>query len=201
MKRNPTIALLATSAWLLTNGCSSPRGPQEPAPAEGKAVKITYIRFNLDPRTRLNRHEYRILVSEGWRSKHGAPRDAFAKLYRDPFQGTVPDAVMMQLLEEMRRRGFEELRETSLRAIDPRTLAKVEKSPDEELGKKWRIIHVETDDFQKTVTFADNDDRLLGTPGKDQLAFKFGKVETEVLKVAFLYTALVSYEAPPMIPK
>ncbi len=59
--------------------------PFQPGVA-GKAIKVTYIRFNLDPRTKRFVPEYRIMLSDGWRVKNGrSPREPFLKLYKNPF--------------------------------------------------------------------------------------------------------------------
>lgn len=189
-------------------GCGAPgagRSGEDSDPfaaPPAKAIKITYIRFNPHPQTRLNRHEYRILVSEGWKRKFGERiRDPFVRLYQDPFWGPVPDAFMEQLLGEMKKRGFEELRETSLARLDLKALQAVEKSSDVELGKRWRLIHVETDAGSKTVVFSDNDDRMSAAPPQEQLAYKFGKIEYEILKAAIMYTVQVTVESQPGLPK
>lgn len=207
-----TLLLLA----LVAAGCggtgSSNSGTTGGDPFEtgaSRAIKVTYIRYNLEPRAKRWEPEYRIMLSDGWRQKNGqSPREPqFTKIFRHPFLAeSIPDEVLVVLAREMVRAGLNDLRDTTIDRINTEELKKIERLSTQdpnviERVKVLRIINIETEDFKKTVTFYDNDDRLMGPPSRDSLSFKFSLVEREVIKVAVQYTVQIRIEANPAIPK
>lgn len=194
MRTSPSLCLLLLTAA----GCGSPSGgapaDRDPFnPATARAIKVTYVRFNQDPRTRRFVPEYRVMLSDGWRLRHGkSAREPFAKLFRNPFLAeSIPDSVLDLLAREMIRFGLEDLRDRPMESINLQELSRVIQTPHAELAARWRIINVETDRLKRTVVYQDQ----MTDP---ELAMKFVKVEREVIKVAVQYTAQVSVEAPPM---
>ncbi len=184
-------------------GGSNPMDGDPFAAPQVKAIKVTYIRFNWDPKNKRFVHEYRIMLSDGWRQKNGQnPREPFTKLWRDPFKAeSIPDTVLDNLVKEMEKFGLNDLNSRAADSINLEELKKVEKLPYERSAEvlRWRIINLETDAGKKTVTFIDNDDRAVVNNGPQ--ALKFSKVEMQVIKVAAQYTVQVTYDTPPMIPK
>ncbi len=165
----------------------------------GKAIKVTYIRFNFDPRTKKYVPEYRVMLSDGWRAKNGrSAREPFLKIYKNPFLAeSIPDVVLAELVGSMIKFGLNDLRSTTPEMVDLQQLKAIEKTNQAEVAMRWRIINVETDDIKKTILFPQNDDR----PSTTGFAAKFAKVEREVIKVAVQWTVQVTYEAPPLVPK
>lgn len=174
---------------------SSANAPSDPFAAnEGKAIKVTYIRFNWDDKARQFVGTYRIMLSEGWVKKYGAsPREPFPRVFPRPYRGEgIPDSMMELLISEMVRFGLHDLNATTADRVDLEALKRVERSTDYNVVAGWRMINIETDTIRKTVIAKDN---LL------ELGQKFNKVETQVVRVANMYTVQVTVERLPTIPK
>ncbi len=185
---------------VLVAGCSgtgSDSGGDGAAPETGDVLKVTYIRFNLDPRTKRYVPEYRIMISRSWRTRFGDdPREPFAKLYRrgsrSPFFGEVPDEKMRGLLREMDRKGLAKLVSTTPEDVDLVGLAQVEKSPTD--PPYTRIITVGGEKGHKSYLFRNNN-------AAEETLKAFVQCEKEVIKMGVQYTAQVSAEAVPILPK
>lgn len=190
--RNIVCSVLAVA------GCSGTgTGDSATPPEMGDALKVTYIRFNLDPRTKRYVPEYRIMISRSWRTRFGDdPREPFAKLFRRgsraPFFGEVPDEKMRGLLREMERKGLAKLVSTAPEEIDLVGLTQVEKSQTD--PPYTRIVTVGGEKGHKSYLFRNNN-------ASEEALKAFVQCEREVIKMGVQYTAQVSAEAVPLIPK
>lgn len=202
------------SAWLgllILAGCAgTPGGPEVPStpPDEEapKIIKVSYLRYDYvaDPRTQQKKwiHSYRIMLSEGWTARDRSPRERFLAIYRDPFFcDSVPDEVLARLVEEIRRKGFDQLQGRDVESINLDDLKRAERTGEKDVLKWKRIIQVETDTWKKCVTLEDNDDTARGAKPVGPLTRAFLDVERAVLQVAMSFTIQVTVEKDPARPR
>lgn len=184
----------------LLAGCaaSNSGGGENPLPEAGDVLKVTYIRFNLDPKTRKYVPEYRVMISSSWRARFGdVSNEPFAKIFRmrgtrAPFFGEVPDDRMHTLFGELKRKGIENLRDVPPEEIDLVGLSQVEKNQAD--APFTRLITIGGEKWHKSYTFRGNNATEATIKG-------FVACEKEVIKMAVQYTAQVSTGAEPFIPK
>ena len=181
-------------------GCSSPGSSdsQDPVPGAGDILKVTYVRFNLDPKTRKYVPEYRVMISASWRARFGdTPNEPFSKIFRmrgprAPFFGEVPDDRLRNLLAELHEKGIKRLASVAPEEIDLVGLSQVERSQTD--APYTRIITIGDEKSHKSYTFRANN-------SNEEAIKSFVACEKEVIKMGVQYTAQVSTGAEPFIPK
>lgn len=186
------------SSLLALSACAGASDTNDgPDPASGKLLKVTYLRFETDPRTKRTTPQYRVMISYSWREKFGdVANEPLAKLFRHgarrPFLGGVPDEKMEFLLRALRNRGIDKLVSVRPEDLDLVALNQTEKDP--ELAKRTRIITIGDGTVHRSYQFKD-----VGI--SDDLARIFSGCETDVLRMAIQYTAQVTTETSPVVPK
>lgn len=193
--RSIVLSVLTLAACESTGSNSS--DTEGPDPAQGKVLKVTYIRFHIDERTRKPVPEYRVMLSAAWKARYGeSPNEPFAKLYRrgsrSPFLGEVPDDKLVNLLRELDRKGIETLVSKDPEDVDLVMLQNAERNPQK--AELTRVITVGDEQGSRSYIYSDNQ---LST----EHIKAFVTCEREVIKLAVQYTAQVSVGTNPVVPK
>jgi len=191
---------IAFSLLLALAACGGPNtntNDDGPAPGQGKIVKVTYLRFHIDERSRKPVPEYRVMLSSSWKAKYGeSPNDPFSSLYRrgsrSPFLGEVPDEKMEQLIRELDRHGIAKLRGKDPESVDRVMLQNAEKDVNE--ATFTRVITVGDEKGSRSYLYRDNQ------LSEDTIR-AFTSCEKEVIKMAIQYTAQVSVGSSPVTPR
>lgn len=167
-------------------------------------IKVTYIRFNYNPKTRGFVPEYRVMLSASWQDKFGNdPKEPFTRLFprgskRSPFLGMVKDAAMKNLLREMESKGLSKLPATKPEDVSLDWLAKLENAPvtdpKDPPTLHGRIITVGGDGWHKSYLIREAE--LI-----PELHGVFQRVEKEVIKMSVQYTVQVSTDSNPIVPR
>ncbi|GEM_PF-4033808 len=184
------------SSLILLSACSGGGGTDvqdDKEPASGKLLKVTYLRFELEPQSRRWVAQYRVMISRSWRAKHGdSPNEPLGKLFRrggrSPFLGEVPDAQMELLLRELNRKGIDKLVSTRPEDLDLVSIVQAEKDPS--TAQVTRIITVGNDSSHRSYLLRANSSREETLKG-------FVDCEREVIKMAVAYTAQVTTISKP----
>jgi hypothetical protein len=199
--------LILLAACAAEPGKPPPRDVGKPAPAEGKACKITYYRFQQmannivggNPQGQELKAHYYVMLSRGWKAKHGSRAgEPFEKTVEHPSKGEdIGDEVLEQLASELVASGWNDLPSFDLSKLTPAQLFQAERlaKRSEAVAAQNRYITVETPAARKTVCVADV--LVLGS----DMARKFRECEKVVLKTAMQYTIQVSVGTTPIIPK
>jgi hypothetical protein len=195
MRWRSIVCSLLVAAGCGTTGGGNGGGPD---PMTGEVLKVTYIRFNQDQRTRRWVPEYRVMLSTSWHAKYGEnSNEPYRKLFpsrssRAPFLGQVPDEKMKILLAEFKRKGIDKLKWVKPEDVDLVALSRVERDP--ELAQVTRIITVGSDTEQRSYL-------LTSVVPFSQERKIYDDCEREVIKMMVQYTAQVTTESSPFVPK
>ncbi len=181
--------------------------PEQPA-GEGRAIKVTYYRFQKSPKglpqstdkkSEELHPEYYVMLSRGWKQKRGNyAGEPFEKSVPHPFKGLdISDNVLQQLAEELDAKGWQELPDCDLTKLGPIQLLNMERTaksnPTE--AAVMRYVTVETPTSKKTVC---RRDVLLGG---EEISRKFAECELLVMRMAMQYTIQVSVGGSTLVPK
>ncbi|MHC4606291.1 MAG: hypothetical protein ACYTAF_05105 [Planctomycetota bacterium] len=197
--RSRTRGLAILTSALIAAGCAtSGVRPDDPAPrAEGKAIRISYVRFNQDPKTKVFQPAYYVFLGDSWREAFGSwsatrgatTKEPFRRVIRDPWlHERVPDRDMARLFDRIMDAGFDRLPERDPTGINLRRISKLHTGADPECRKgtsktaicPHRILSIQRGSYKKTVYFGDVWDAEANVPRSRALAGAFGKVEKEI---------------------
>lgn len=171
----------------------------------GKPIKISYVRFVelVDPQTGKTKfvHQYRYMLSRGWMNRKGPKaHEPFEKIWRDVFIAhSVADSTMEEIVQSMMAAGFGDLRETQIDQAKVEECKRIGKTGDKVAGQRTRYITIETDDYRRTVCYADNDDSKPKVIGP--LTQKFCDVESVINPVLGSFTILVGIQSDSTMPR
>lgn len=138
---------LAGAAGCAGGGAELPWGPL------GEALKISYYRVNVDPRSKKLEPTYRVVMSNSWKEIRGeSPGEPFARAAPGRvFTGFVTDAQMRAFFRDLVRNGIGLLRASEPESFSPSELFQKALQPAE--YEFTRIITIGTDRWHKSFYF------------------------------------------------
>ena len=194
---------LLFASLILLGSCSTSsggrvgRGGSDVEIRPSDLMKVTYIRFNFDPKKKRYYPVYQILISETWKRKYGSnPVEPYSKLFpkrgeHTPYFGIVPDPVMRSFQRKLYREGLSDLASVSPEEVDLVALSQVR------LNKKdppyTRILTV--GDFKGSRSW-----QFLGNNYAREAIQKFVECEKLIIEMVSLYATKISIESLPVRP-
>jgi len=145
--RGIVLSLAAGAAGCAGGGESLPWGET------GDALKISYYRVNVDPRTKRLEPTYRVVMSNSWKEIRGeTPGEPFARAAPGRvFTGFVTDAQMRTFFRDLARNGI-----GRLRAVEPESFTSADllrKALDPAESEFTRILTIGTDRWHKSFYY------------------------------------------------
>ncbi len=188
---------------LLAGGCSGEGSTlregesREVVVRSADLVKVTYIRFNLDPKKNRYYPVYQILLSQSWNRKFGnSPREPYSKLFprrgkHTPSLGIVPDRQMRSFRKELLKTGLSGLVSIAPEEVDLVALSQVRLNRDE--PPYSRIITVGDGAGSQSWLFRKNNYSM-------ESIRQFVDCEKMILEMVGLYATKISIESLPVRP-
>jgi hypothetical protein len=184
---------------LLVTGCSAGPEREEPqVPVRSvDLVKVTYVRFNLDPKTGRYHPVYQVLISNSWKRKFGNnPREPYSKLFprrgkHAPLLGIVPDREMRSFRKKLWNAGLPGLVSVAPEEVDLVALSQVRLDRTE--PPFTRIITVGNGTESRSWLFRGNNYSL-------ESIRQFVQCEKLIIRMGELYAAKIGFESLPVRP-